>query len=107
FKGQRPDIQIAHQRFQLRTESERLVIFMQRQLENKRNRLTNITSRLEAVSPLAVLERGYAIVSRLPGQEIIEDSGQVEEGDRVEIKLHKGVVRGRLTEITRNTKKQP
>lgn len=106
FKGQRPDIQIAHQKFKLKTESERLTIFMQRHLENKKNRLAHLASRLEAVSPLAVLERGYAIVSKLPDQEVIEDSRQVEEGDRMEIKLHKGVIRGRLTEITRNNKKQ-
>ncbi|MFO7761476.1 MAG: exodeoxyribonuclease VII large subunit [Thermodesulfobacteriota bacterium] len=106
FKGQKPDVQIARQKMELRAKTERLTIFMQRQLENKINRLACTASRLESVSPLAVLERGYAIVRKLPGREVINDSRQIKKGDRIEIKLHKGLIKGRLTGITKYNENQ-
>lgn len=105
FKGQKPDIQIARRKIELKIESERLTIFMLRELEKKRNRLANTASRLESMSPLSVLERGYAIVRKLPGYSIINDNRQLEEGDQVEIKLHKGAVKGRITEIGKDNEK--
>lgn len=47
-------------------------------------------SRLEALSPLAVLARGYAIASRPGEQRPLTDSAEVSEGDDIEVRLHRG-----------------
>ncbi|GAB6039395.1 exodeoxyribonuclease VII large subunit [Endothiovibrio diazotrophicus] len=61
-------------------------------LERRGHRLAAAGRALEAVSPLATLSRGYAIVRRDDGR-VIRASSEVVEGDRLEARLH----RGRLT----------
>lgn len=45
--------------------------------------------KLDALSPLKVLERGFAILKKLDGT-IIRDSTQVAPGEQLEVRLHKG-----------------
>jgi exodeoxyribonuclease VII large subunit len=45
---------------------------------------------LHALSPLAVLGRGFSVACRLPERTIVKDSGQVEPGDRLEINFYRG-----------------
>jgi len=52
-------------------------------------RLRALLGRLEAVSPLSVLRRGYAIVEDHRGQ-LIKSIEQVKLGEQVNVKLHKG-----------------
>jgi exodeoxyribonuclease VII large subunit len=48
---------------------------------------------LQAVSPLATLARGYAVVRRSgPGREVVSDAGQVRLAEAVEVLLHRGVL---------------
>ncbi len=102
FEGQKPDLRIARWKMQLGTETERMIIFMRRILDGKTSQLATLSSRLESMNPLAVLERGYAIVRKIPGCGVIDDSTKIEENDRIDIRLHKGSVRGRLIEISRD-----
>ena len=59
-----------------------LTLNTQRRLENLRLQLQEHTSKLESLSPLAVLARGYAICYRLPGQTIIRKASDVTAGRR-------------------------
>ena len=56
-------------------------------------------SRLDALSPLAVLSRGYAIATRRGESRPLRDSQEVAEGEAVDVRLHRGrlfcEVRGR------------
>lgn len=54
---------------------------MQRDLQEKR---------INDLSPLAILERGYSITSKLPEKTILKETGNVSEGDRVHVLLAKG-----------------
>jgi exodeoxyribonuclease VII large subunit len=47
-------------------------------------------TRLLAVNPRSVLERGYAIVRTIPEGVIVRDSRQVKSGSTVEVLLHRG-----------------
>src|SRR4029079_9973045 len=47
-------------------------------------------ARLESVSPLAVLARGYAVCWNEDRTAIIRDAAAVERGDRVHVKLERG-----------------
>ena len=61
-------------------------------LERERQRLRSTVATLQAVSPLSVLSRGYAIAfSRTKrGRKPILDSAQVQVGDAIEVQLKKG-----------------
>ncbi|MDX1763335.1 MAG: exodeoxyribonuclease VII large subunit [bacterium] len=56
----------------------------------KRDRLSSLSSRLETLSPLHVLSRGYSIVYRLADEEIIRDVRSLSAGDRLRLRLHHG-----------------
>jgi len=62
-------------------------------VEKFRNALEIKESSLRAYSPLAVLERGYAIVFNQDGK-VIRDSSQVVDGEEIKIKLTKGRITG-------------
>ncbi len=61
-------------------------------LEIERQRVGGVLGKLDSLSPLAILQRGYSITRKLPSWEILRDSAQVREGDKVEVKLHQGIL---------------
>ncbi len=67
-----------------------LTLNYERRLENLRLQLQEHASKLESLSPLAVLARGYAICSRLPDRTIIRKASEVRPGEEVLIKLSQG-----------------
>jgi exodeoxyribonuclease VII large subunit len=79
----------------------RLAAAARRLASARRVRLATAVARLDALSPLAVLGRGFAI-ARGPRSEILRDVAQVVLGDEIEVKLARGsigaVVRGTRTD---------
>ncbi|MDX2089407.1 MAG: exodeoxyribonuclease VII large subunit [Kofleriaceae bacterium] len=71
---------------------------MQRVLERARGELGRIGAQLHALSPLAVLDRGYAMVARSSG-EILRDAEGVVDGEALHVRLARGeldvVVKGK------------
>ena len=63
---------------------------LQHSFEIRRQRTQGIFARLESLSPLSILQRGYSITQKIPSMEILRDAGQVREGDRVEVRLFRG-----------------
>jgi exodeoxyribonuclease VII large subunit len=61
-----------------------------RTLERAQGRLAAATGRLESLSPLGVLARGYAVCWNSQRTAIVRDAGTVSPGDRVRVTLHKG-----------------
>jgi len=70
----------------------RLGTAIQGLLEGKRRRLELACRSLDTISPLATLQRGYAIVSRLPERRILRQAAKVKAGDRVEARLADGTL---------------
>jgi len=70
--------------------SRRLAAAMTLSLERGGRRLGSVTRALDAVSPLATLDRGYAIVSRTSDQAVLRDARFVEVGERVKARLAHG-----------------
>ena len=58
-----------------------------------------LSGKLEALSPLAVLNRGYSITTKLPEGIIIRDAKILKVDDRVETRLGKGKFTSRVEEI--------
>lgn len=67
--------------------------------EFKKNDLSLREEKLEALSPLSVLKRGYAIARKLPELEIIKDAGLLKEEDRLEVKFFKGKVKSKVEQV--------
>ena len=61
----------------------------------RRERLSAIARRLDAVSPLRVMERGYAVVINARDGRAVTDAANVEVGDDLEIRLNRGRLRAR------------
>lgn len=61
-------------------------------LQSKKHVMATRSAQLEAYSPLAVLERGYAIVTT-KSKDIVRDPNQVKRGDRVDIRVERGQFR--------------
>jgi exodeoxyribonuclease VII large subunit len=60
-------------------------------LLHQRSRLERLTSQMEALSPVAILERGYALVFDSSGK-LVKDAAQVKVGEDVTARLARGQI---------------
>jgi exodeoxyribonuclease VII large subunit len=67
-------------------------------LERRRATLDHLGARLQSLSPLATLSRGYAIVR--VGGTALRDASTVAPGDRVDVELAAGGLGARVEEVT-------
>jgi exodeoxyribonuclease VII large subunit len=58
----------------------------------ERQRVAGILGKLDSLSPLSILQRGYSIARKLPSLQILREATQVEEGDKVEVRLYRGTL---------------
>jgi exodeoxyribonuclease VII large subunit len=63
-----------------------------RSLEGKKRDVRALLDKLNSLSPLSILERGYSITRKIPDMIVVKDSGQVTTGDEVRVLLAKGTV---------------
>jgi len=68
-------------------------------LDRSRRRLSESAARLDALSPLAVLGRGYAIARREVDGRIVRRASEVERGDRLAIRLGAGEIGAEVTRV--------
>jgi exodeoxyribonuclease VII large subunit len=76
---------------------------LQGRMENRaRHRqldLERLNSTLQALSPWAVLERGYALVHTLPERALVREAGQAPPGSALRVRLARGALDCRVEEI--------
>ncbi|MGH9522367.1 MAG: exodeoxyribonuclease VII large subunit, partial [Terriglobales bacterium] len=60
-----------------------------------RSRLDGAQGRLDALSPLNILERGYSLIFDANGT-LVKDASQVNEGDAIRARLHRGEIRAKV-----------
>jgi exodeoxyribonuclease VII large subunit len=85
----RPDARIQQDRQRLDGITDRLEAVMAKGLDRRQHRLAAAAGRLGALSPLAVLGRGYAIARRTDGT-VVKAAGGVAPGERLNLLLHEG-----------------
>ena len=61
-------------------------------LDFQKERLNSIAGKLNVLSPLNILARGYSITYKLPENEILKSIAQVTMKDKVKVKLHRGEI---------------
>jgi exodeoxyribonuclease VII large subunit len=76
---------------------------LQRSLADRRGELARTGAQMAALSPLAVLDRGYAVVRS--GEAIVRDAAQVAAGDRLHIRLARGEIIAKVEKASEGAKK--
>jgi exodeoxyribonuclease VII large subunit len=74
---------------------------MQFYFQSRRGLLQTTLAGLNALNPLAILERGYSVTRALPDYAIVKDAEQVHVGQQVEVTLSRG---GMLCRVERKRK---
>jgi exodeoxyribonuclease VII large subunit len=86
-------------RARMASSGERLGAAGARAVASRRDRVAAATGKLDALSPLGVLGRGYSICRRLPGLEILKEAADVSAGGEIEVRLHRGGLRCTVTDV--------
>lgn len=94
-----PSNKIAQQQQQLRVLHGRLVANIEHQLKAVRSQYIAATQMLASVNPLAVLARGYAIVTAADATPAITSSQQLKVNDWIKTRLHQGHIISQVTKI--------
>jgi len=67
--------------------------FIRTKLDSSILELRALSGKLDALSPLKVLERGYSITYKLPIMTVIKESKELKTGDKVSVRFHMGRAR--------------
>ncbi|MEY3464678.1 MAG: hypothetical protein RL603_276, partial [Pseudomonadota bacterium] len=68
-------------------------------LESRTARLALASRALHAVSPLATLERGFAIVTRVDDDSLVRAAADTRAGDEIRARLGRGALRARVLDV--------
>jgi exodeoxyribonuclease VII large subunit len=80
--------------------AERFTRAVRQRLETARQVLEGHSARLESLSPLNVLARGYTLTRKEEEREVLRRAADVRPGDVLITRLHTGEVRSRVEEVT-------
>lgn len=70
------------------------------QLDHKRERVNNLKTRLMSLSPMAVLQRGYAIV-HTDNDTVVRQTHNLRVGENIKVILSQGKLQASITELTK------
>ncbi|MBD2795260.1 exodeoxyribonuclease VII large subunit [Xenorhabdus sp. 18] len=101
----RPEREIQHYSQSIQQLDFRLKQAIERQLGRYRQKFAVSCSRMEAVSPLATLSRGYNI-SELSDGKLLKQVKQVKTGDKVKTHLRDGWVESQVTQVKKVSKRK-
>lgn len=74
-------------------------------IEKKYAKIRELTARLNALNPAAILSRGYSIARTVPQGAVLQDSSSVIRGQEIDVKLSKGRLLCRVEGILNNGSK--
>jgi len=90
---------LGHQRRRLEAIRARLTTAGDRRSQQARQRLALAGRRLQDLSPLKVLGRGYALAQHGATGRVLRDSGQVQAGDELDLRLWRGRLRAQVKKV--------
>ncbi|MDD5578409.1 MAG: exodeoxyribonuclease VII large subunit [Methylobacter sp.] len=82
--------------------SKCLINITQHKLDQLNQQLLNASQTLQAVSPLATLNRGYAMAIHLPSRQLIRSSEQLAPGDIIQTRVAQGQFTSQIHTIENN-----
>ena len=90
---------------QLSSLRHRLVTSGRSQVQNLQSQLNVMARGLHSVSPLATLDRGYAMVTDSKTGNVISDAGKLKKGDGISARLATGSVDATVTTVHQENKR--
>lgn len=87
-----PKTQILKSQVILKQYSRNNLNFIKLIILNKTSAIRELAARLQALSPLAILSRGYSITRAVPKMSVVRDSNDVGTGQDLEILLARGAL---------------
>lgn len=93
----RPEERVAGLRQRLDDLLSRLAPAGARCLSAARERLGGLAGRLESLSPLKVLERGYSLTMRARDGKLVQSAGDVARNEDIQTRVRDGVIISRVT----------
>jgi len=78
---------------------------MRHYLNITREKAGSLIYRLEALSPLAVLSRGYSLSMLMPEGQVIKDAAGLNRGDKIKTVLNKGAIISLVEEVIKDERK--
>ncbi len=97
FKALSPRAQLANARQRVDGLQARAALAMTHRLALERERWNGLTQALNGVSPLAVLNRGYAVVTH-PNGVVVSKAREVKEGEALRVRVGEGEFGVRVSE---------
>jgi exodeoxyribonuclease VII large subunit len=97
---QSPAVRVERSIGRLRSIQQRLSTSGQRSITDVEHRLQLAMRSLHAVSPLATLERGYAVVLDAGSGKALSDVSNVKAGSEIRARLHSGELLATVTEVS-------
>jgi exodeoxyribonuclease VII large subunit len=91
------DRQVAARRERVQRQRDRLHSLFLARVEAGRSALGRLAGKVESLSPLAVLARGYALVWDASGRRLVRAASEVALGDAVRVRLHEGTLAATIT----------
>jgi exodeoxyribonuclease VII large subunit len=102
-----PGRQVAEHAHRVAHLSRQAAVALRVRLRLLRQRTDGCLGKLQTLSPLAVLERGYSIARLLPSKEVIRRASDLKVANRVNVKVHRGEFIARVEEIEENDPDHP
>ena len=88
-----PSARLAAQRRRMVSAQRALFRAVVHRAEIRRAHLARLLARLDSLSPLGVLARGYALVKKGSDGTLVRSADEVAAGDRIEVRLSEGEIR--------------
>jgi exodeoxyribonuclease VII large subunit len=85
-----PMTAVTDRRLLLDYTQQKLTAAVERQLNGERQQFAKLSAGLDAMSPLKVLGRGYAVAQK--GKTVVSSLNQVETGERIDVRISDGVL---------------
>ena len=98
---QSPDAYLRQRRETLTATTNRLIAAQTRGVSLKKQRFVALTSKLDAMSPLKVLTRGYAMTQTEDGS-LLKSVHSVKIGDSIRVSLQDGSVTAQVSDVKEN-----
>lgn len=95
----RPDVMVAERAADVAALRDRAHRYLRHRLDAAGDELRHTVARMRALSPVATLRRGYAIVQRHDGA-VVREPSEVSPGDPIRIRLADGEIGATVTPLT-------
>ena len=99
-----PAKQVQHAAQQFAAFKRRLVQAGRASVDRRRAAFGPTVAQLDALSPLAILSRGYAIARKLPGNELVRNAADLRPKDMLNLRFGRGGATVVVTEVENETK---